>query len=146
MSRFQFRRDAILRRAQSLVHREELQLARLLAQKSQLVIRLAELQSEEDQYSRRVQTMSSAGTDGAELAVSAAALSSYMYHALRVQAEMKRLAPLIEGQRARYIAAQREQEKLEKLRESEYAAWQQESKRREQQAADELFLLRFRHT
>jgi flagellar biosynthesis chaperone FliJ len=84
------------------------------------------------------------GTTGAELASNAIASSNYRLWATRIQADIHRLMPAIELQRAHYREAQQEQEKVEMLRDQAYRTWKQERSRREQQATDQLFLLRRR--
>jgi flagellar export protein FliJ len=142
MSHFRFRLDALLRLQRTVVRQEEMRLGRLLAHRAQIASHLAEIESAEDQYREELQRRALTGTNGAELAFGKAAICSLHHHATRLQADLKRLVPSIENQRALYLAAQVEQAKVEKLREQAHNAWRQESNRREQRAADEIFLLR----
>jgi flagellar export protein FliJ len=142
MSVFHFRLDALLRVRRTLVRNEEMKLARLVGHRTQLTNRLTAVERSADACSDATQRAALHGTTGAELAAGTMALAAYREHANRLQAELRRLAPVVEQQRARYLAAHRAQEKVDKLREAAYSAWRQERSRSEQQAADELYLLR----
>ena len=144
MNRFHFPLEGLLRLRRTLVRQEERVLSLLLARRARLANSLAETLERIRTSSEEAQNIGLKGTHGAELAISTAELRNYAVYAAGIRADLRRLAAAIEQQAARYRAAQCEQEKVEKLREQAQAEWLRERARREQQAVDELFLMRRR--
>ena len=142
MKTFRFSLEAMLRIQRAFVRHEEMRLSKLLGERAQFDNSLNEVLQRSQRYSEGIQNAALETTSGAELAFGTLVMASYAQEASRIRAELHRLTPKIIEQRSRYLGAQREQEKLEKLEERARAAWMLEHNRREQQVADELYLLR----
>jgi flagellar export protein FliJ len=142
MNGFEFRLSALLRICEGLARQEETRLLRLLSDRARLEVERDDIDSRKMQIFERQQRVMSQGVSGAEIHVAqeqAVAIEAYRGE---LDWKMQRLELEITAQRQRYTEAQRELEKLERLRATALDAWMHDSARHEQQRNDELFLLR----
>ena len=139
---FHFSLQAVLHFRQSVEHQEELR-QRTANQQVARVRRVMELA---DERIRREQEMRSvelqAGTTSAEVRFSVAAQDALRAQRQKLEAELQRLQILRDQQQRIFQQARRERDVIQSLRDRQILEYKRESARREQQRADELFLLR----
>jgi flagellar export protein FliJ len=139
---FRFTLKAVLRVRESL---EKAELQRLQAIASQVAGTRTEIESlDMDMESVRRQACEAVaiGVSGAELRFDALRETVYQERRVALVKKLEELEQLRRAQQQRYTKARQQREILSNLRQRQLAAYQLEQLRREQQQADELFLIR----
>jgi flagellar export protein FliJ len=139
---FRFTLKAVLRVRESL---EKAELQRLQAIASQVAGTRAEIESLDagmETVRRQAREAVAVGVSGAELQFDALRETAYQGRRAALLKKLEELEQLRRAQQQRYTQARQQREILSNLRQRQLAAYQFEQLRREQQQADELFLIR----
>lgn len=141
---FRFTLAAVLRVRESLARREEARLATAHQQLARARAALAQCRS--DQLAFRQQNAAGllAGGTGAELEFAMACQRGFARREEQLVRRCAELEALRKVRQAAYARARRDLRAIETLRDQQRKAFEAAEARREQQAQDELFLLRAR--
>lgn len=140
--RFRFKLDALLRVRRVAERQQRLLLHRIGMQAASARSELSQLQAAEQQSRAAFSGRLSIGAAGADLRVFQQDLGWYRMRAAETAERAVALDEQFSQQRKAYESARRQRETVEAVRTQQYSVWQQEENRREQRAADDLFIMR----
>lgn len=144
MKKFRFPLDKLLNYRRSRLSEQQAALERLLAGKAALEARRAALEREERLVMDALRRMP---VLGAENLLAADGFRRFAaLESARLLGVVRQFVSRIEAQRAAVVAARREVEVLERLRERRLNAWRQEVDRQTEQQVAELVIARWRQS
>ncbi len=139
---FQFTLAPLLRLRESL-EKAELQRLRMMAmQVAQVRVEIESLDCEIEAARRQLLEQAATGISGAELNMAALLESSRREQRLRLVAKLDVLEQARRNQQSRYTEVRQQREIVSNLWNRQFSAYQREQARRDQQQADEFFLIR----
>jgi len=138
MTKFQFRLDAVLRLRELELRVEQEKLDRLLAERTHLERSLVSVAEERAEAHAFVRTRPDAGST--EFRALSAFLLGSDARAAALRGSIQRLEQSIAGQRARVLAADRNERLLLKLKDKKLAEWRAETDRELETLAQEAWL------
>lgn len=142
MTKFQFRLAAVLRLREIELRTEREKLNQLLSERTRLERSLASVAEERAEAHAFVHARPDAGST--ELRALSAFLLGSDARAAALRGSIERLEPVIAGQRARVIVADRNERLLLKLKEKRLAEWRIEQDRELETLAQESWLATYR--
>jgi flagellar export protein FliJ len=139
---FRFPLQALLHFRQSLEHQQELRLRAAHQQVARVRHLIEQLEGRRQQLVSTQAHELSSGVTAAELRFGLLCETELVQHRVVLEHELTRLQQWREQQRELLQQARRTRETLESLRDRQFALYRKETARRQQQALDDLFLLR----
>jgi flagellar FliJ protein len=139
---FYFSLQPLLRVRHSFEKRERQRLVMLASAVAQVRQQLDETRQMRDGIFTRLESELLQGSSAAELHLENIAISQMAERQKTLQAHRERLEQQMVHQQAAYARAQKDRKIIENLRAQQFAAYQSEALRREQQSVDDLYNLR----